>query len=95
MTKADLIERVRKQKALANLPKRAIASVIEATFNEIARSMRKDERFAYPGFGTFARRRRKARKGRNPTTGEIIPIPPHTTLTFRPSSSLHALMNGR
>mgnify|MGYP001584714346 CR=1 FL=1 len=88
MTKADLIQRVQKQKALANLPKRAIASVIEATFNEIARSMRKDERFAYPGFGTFSLRERKARVGRNPQTGETIQIKKSKTIGFRPAKSL-------
>ena len=51
MTKADLIERIHKQKTLASVPKRAIAEVVDAAFNEIARCMRKDDRFAYPGFG--------------------------------------------
>ena len=41
---------------------------------EVAKAIKKEKRFSYPGFGTFNVKSRKARKGRNPQTGEVINI---------------------
>jgi DNA-binding protein HU-beta len=50
-------------------------------------------RFTYPGFGTFTKRRRPARPGRNPKTGEAVPIPPTLTVHFAPGTELKGAMN--
>jgi len=83
MTKADLIEAV--QRANKNLSKRAVEEVVGTTFSTLAKAIRKGGRLAYPGFGIFTVRNRKARKGRNPKTGEIISIKPSKTVGFRPA----------
>lgn len=83
MTKADLIEAV--QKANKDLNKRAIEDVLGTTFSTLTKSIKKDGRFSYPGFGVFTVRNRKARKGRNPQTGAIISIKPSKTVGFRPA----------
>ena len=83
MTKADLISAV--QKANKDLSKRAIEDVTDTTFTTLTKAIKKEGRFAYPGFGTFTVRNRKARKGRNPRTGEIISIKPSKTVGFRPA----------
>jgi DNA-binding protein HU-beta len=62
--------------------------VIDATFQAISKTIKKEKRFAYPGFGTFTVRSRKARKGRNPQTGEEIKIKASKTVGFKPSPTL-------
>lgn len=86
MTKAEFIEAV--QKANKDLSKRAIEEVVDTAFQTFAKSIKKDGRFAYPGFGVFTVRNRKARKGRNPKTGEPIIIKASKTVAFRPSLAL-------
>ena len=86
MTKAKLIEAV--QKANNDLSKRAIEDVVDTVFSTLGKSIKKEGRFAYPGFGVFTVRNRKARKGRNPQTGAIISIKPSKTVGFRPAPAL-------
>ncbi len=85
MTKADLINAVAKE---AKLSKRAAGDAVDATFGNLARSIRKDKRAQVPGFGTFTVRSRKARNGRNPQTGEAIRIKASRTVAFRPGPKL-------
>ena len=54
------------------------------------KAIKKDKRFSYPGFGTFTVKKRKARKGRNPKTGEIIDIAPTRTVAFKPAPNFKA-----
>ena len=63
-------------------------NVIDATFELIGKSIKKDKRFSYPAFGTFTVRNRKARKGRNPQTGEEIKIKASRTVGFKPAPTL-------
>lgn len=86
MTKADLISAVHKTNK--DLSKRAIEDVVDTSFATLAKTIKKEGRFAYPGFGVFTVRNRKARKGRNPQTGEIISIKPSKTVGFRPAPAL-------
>ncbi len=85
MTKADLINLVAKG---AKISKRAAGSAVDATFEGIARAIKKEKRFQVPGFGTFSVRSRKARKGRNPQTGIEITIKASRTVGFKPSPGL-------
>jgi DNA-binding protein HU-beta len=85
MTKAEMIEAVAKA---AKLSKRAGGTAVDATFQSIARAIRKEKRFQVPGFGTFLVRARKARKGRNPQTGAVINIKASRTVGFKPAPAL-------
>jgi DNA-binding protein HU-beta len=87
MTKADLIEKLQKSTG-KDLSKKALADLMDELFGEIAKSVKKEKRFAYPGFGTFTIRKRAARVGRNPRTGEEIKIGPSKTVTFKPAPNL-------
>lgn len=89
MTKAELIERVSKDAGPA-ISKKMIAEIVESTFQHMYKSIRKDKRFSYPGFGTWSVKKRKARKGRNPKTGEIVMIAPTRTVTFKPAPNFKA-----
>ena len=86
MTKADLINKVAASKDVPNdISKKAVQAVVDATFDEIKKSVKKEERFSFPGFGTFNKKKRAARTGRNPQTGETIKIKASTTVGFKPS----------
>jgi DNA-binding protein HU-beta len=86
MTKSELIEAI--QKSHKDLSKVAIEQVVETAFSTVAGGIKKDGRFAYPGFGTFILRNRKARKGRNPQTGETLNIKASKTVGFKPAPVL-------
>jgi DNA-binding protein HU-beta len=88
LTKSELIEAVIKSCKNDELSKRLTTDVIDATFQAISKTIKKEKRFAYPGFGTFTVRSRKARKGRNPQTGEEIKIKASKTVGFKPSPTL-------
>jgi DNA-binding protein HU-beta len=85
MTKADLINVVARA---AKMSKRGAEGAINATFDALARGIKKDKRFQVPAFGTFSVRARKARTGRNPRTGEVINIKASRTVGFKPSPGL-------
>ncbi len=87
MTKAELIEKLQKGSG-KNLSKRALGGLVDEVFDLISRSVKKDKRFVYPGFGTFTIRKRAARVGRNPRTGVEIKIAASKTITFRPAPNL-------
>ena len=85
MTKAELVERVARNMAMTQ---KATQQAVEAVFTEIAEAMRKGERFQLTGFGTFEVKKRAARVGKNPRTGEVVEIPARRVLTFHASKSL-------
>ena len=88
MTKDELISSVIKGCKDDSLTKKLAAEIIDSAFDAIGKAIKKDKRFAYPGFGTFTVRIRKARKGRNPQTGEKINIKASKTVGFKPAPSL-------
>jgi DNA-binding protein HU-beta len=85
MNKGDLIDAVAKA---AKINKRAAGEAVDATFDSVARTLKKSKRFQVPGFGTFMVRSRKARKGVNPQTGDTISIKASRTVGFKPAPSL-------
>ncbi len=96
MTKAELIEKIAKQKGIkGEVTKKAVGIIVDTLFTEVKRSISKDGRFAYPGFGTFEKRKRKARKGINPQTRKPIKIPATQTVASRPASALRKAVGGK
>ena len=85
MTKDDLVIAVVKSCKGDDLSKRLVSDVIDATFESIGKSIKKEKRFSYPAFGTFTVRNRK---GRNPQTGEEIKIKASKIVGFRPAPTL-------
>ena len=80
MTKAELIDAVANSSKITKL---AAGDAVDATFDSIAKAIKKSKRFQVPGFGTFTVRSRKARKGRNPQTGAPINIRASRTVGFK------------
>jgi len=88
VTKDELITAIIKSCKDSNLSKRLTGDVLDAAFENMSKAIKKEKRFAYPGFGTFTVRSRKARKGRNPQTGEEIKIKASKTVGFKPAPTL-------
>lgn len=86
MTKAELVEQV--QVTRPDLSKRQVNELVALVFENMARAIRKDRRFAMPGFGTFVVKDRAGRVGRNPRTGAEVRIAPSRTVGFKPAPEL-------
>jgi DNA-binding protein HU-beta len=71
MTKAEIIEKMEKD---ADISKAAAKKALESFIDSVKKTLKKGNRVALVGFGTFSVSKRAARKGRNPRTGETIKI---------------------
>ena len=87
LTKADLAERLYEQ---LGLNKREAKELVELFFEEIRLSLENNEQVKLSGFGNFDLRQKRQRPGRNPKTGEEIPISARRVVTFRPGQKLKA-----
>jgi DNA-binding protein HU-beta len=85
MTKAELIERIAKK---ASITKKASGTAVNTMIEEITKALKKGDRVPLVGFGTFMIRRTKARKGRNPRTGEEIKIKARKRPVFKAGKAL-------
>jgi DNA-binding protein HU-beta len=85
MIKADIINRV-SEKTGINKIKAEVA--VNALFDNMKQALLRAERIELRGFGVFAVRPRKTGTGRNPRTGDIIPIAPGLTVRFKPGLEL-------
>ena len=87
MNKNDFIDHVSANAGI-RISKKGAEAVIDAAFGAIGKSVRTDNRFAYPGFGTFTLRERQARDGRDPQTGKKLKIKASKTVAFKPAPTL-------
>jgi DNA-binding protein HU-beta len=93
MTKTELIDAVAgSDKAPEGISKKAVAEVFDAIVEQIKVSVKNDGKFAIPAFGTFTKKERAARDGRNPQTGETIKIAASTTMTFKAAKDIKSYM---
>ncbi|SLN16791.1 Integration host factor subunit alpha [Roseovarius albus] len=82
LTRMDLSEAVFRE---VGLSRNDSAQLVESVLDHISDSLVKGEQVKISSFGTFSVRQKTARVGRNPKTGEEVPINPRRVLTFRPS----------
>lgn len=87
LTKADFAERLFDE---LGLNKREAKEMIELFFEKIKGSLETGEQVKISGFGKFELRDKNSRPGRNPKTGEEIPISARRVVTFRPGQKLKA-----
>jgi integration host factor subunit alpha len=85
LTKADLADRLFEE---LGLNKREAKEMVEMFFEEIRNSLEQNEHVKLSGFGNFDLRSKRERPGRNPKTGEEIPISARRVVTFRPGQKL-------
>lgn len=91
MNKGELIEAVASS---ADLSKADAARAVDAVFDNITKALKKkDGKVSLVGFGTFSVRKRAARTGRNPKTGETIKIKASKTPGFKAGKALKDAVN--
>jgi nucleoid DNA-binding protein len=89
MNKEDLINEVNQ---IVN-DKKESGAIVDCVFSSITAALRKNDSVSVSGFGTFKVNRTKARKGRNPRTGEAIEISAKNSPKFKPSKILKEALN--
>jgi integration host factor subunit alpha len=87
LTKADMAEKLFEE---LGLNKREAKELVEAFFEEIRAALEAGRQVKLSGFGNFDIRDKNQRPGRNPKTGEEIPISARRVVTFRPGQKLKA-----
>ncbi|HET6472449.1 MAG TPA: integration host factor subunit alpha [Pseudomonadales bacterium] len=87
LTKAQMADRLFEE---LGLNKREAKEVVELFFEEVRASLERNEQVKLSGFGNFDLRDIGQRPGRNPKTGEEIPITARRVVTFRPGQKLKA-----
>ena len=87
LTKADFAESLFEE---LGLNKREAKDIVELFFEEIKTSLERGEQVKLSGFGKFELRDKNSRPGRNPKTGEEIPITARRVVTFRSGQKLKA-----
>ena len=90
MTKAQLIDEVAR---VADLSRKHAELVIDIFFQSIVNALGRGEKIELRGFGSFRIRKRNARQGRNPKTGENVSVPAKRIPYFKPGRELKELLN--
>jgi integration host factor subunit alpha len=90
LTRADLTEAVF---SAVGLSRNDSAQMVEDVLEEMCAAVTRGEAVKLSSFGTFQVRHKSQRIGRNPKTGEEVPIAPRRVLVFRPSHVLKAQIN--
>ena len=85
ITKAEMAERLFQQ---VGLNKREAKDFVDAYFEVVREALERGDQVKLSGFGNFELRKKNQRPGRNPKTGEEIPISARRVVTFRPGQKL-------
>lgn len=91
LTRADLAEALVRK---VGLPRNELQELVERVLGEISTSLANGEGVKLSSFGSFGVRDKGQRIGRNPKTGEEVPITPRRVLVFRASNIMKSKING-
>ncbi|MDA8561790.1 integration host factor subunit alpha [Gammaproteobacteria bacterium] len=89
LTKADIANRLFEE---IGLTKRESKEIVELFFHQISDSLATGQQVKISGFGNFELHNKKERPGRNPKTGEMIPVSARRVVTFRGGQKLRSLV---
>jgi DNA-binding protein HU-beta len=89
MNKGELIDKISSD---AGITKVQAGNALESFIDAVQKTLKKGGKVTLVGFGTFNTSKRKARKGRNPQTGEVIPIKARTVVKFKAGKELAEAM---
>ena len=92
MNKAELIEKVT---AVLGTSKAEASKAVNAVFHTITTALKKSQKVTIAGFGTFGVVKQKARKGKNPRTGETIKIRAKKVPKFKAGKGLKDIVGGK
>ena len=85
MTKKEIVKDISDETGLTQLKTK---EVVQKTFDAIMETLFTEGRIELRNFGVFEVKRRKARKARNPRTGERVDVPPKNVVTFKPGKEM-------
>ena len=91
MIKSELVQRIASQNP--HLYQRDVENIVNAILGEITAAMSKGDRVELRGFGAFTTRARDARTGRNPRTGEQVPVSAKRVPYFKPGKEMRERLN--
>ena len=89
MTKRELVIRVANK---LGMTQSTVAKIIEGAFETISQTLAEGKRWELRDFGVFEVKTRASRIGRNPRTGEQVPVPERKVVTFRPGKKMKELV---
>ena len=92
MTKSELIAEL--SASNPHLLSRDVEAIVSTIFNEITAALSRGERVELRGFGAFTIKKRDARTGRNPRTGEAVPVDEKVVPFFKAGKELRERVNG-
>jgi DNA-binding protein HU-beta len=92
VNKAELIDRVARA---VGVEKNKAEGVLDAFFDTVTTSVKRGDKVAWPGFGSFSISHRAARTGRNPRTGAPVAIKASKAMKFTASSTLKSDLNSK
>lgn len=92
MNRAELITAIAE---MTDTPKVQVSHTLSAMIHTITGAVAKGDRVTLVGFGTFERRKRQSRTGRNPRTMAVMRIPAAQVPAFRPGQELKEIVNGQ
>ncbi len=81
MTKKDIVLKVSDQ---VNVRQVVVKRIVQKTFDSIVEALIRGEKVELRNFGVFKIKERRSRTGRNPRTGEVVPVPPRKVVVFKP-----------
>jgi nucleoid DNA-binding protein len=81
MTKKDIILKVADE---TQLKQTDVKKIVQKTFDYMIESLCRGEKIELRNFGVFKIKERKSRTGRNPRTGQVVPVPPRKVVVFKP-----------
>ncbi len=93
MIKSELIQRIAEENP--HLYQRDVERIVSTIFEEITGALERGDRVELRGFGAFSVKQRGPRMGRNPRTGEPVPVPAKKVPFFKAGKELRERMNGR
>ena len=90
LTRADLAEAVFEK---VGLPRNEAAELVELVLKQIVYALERGEAIKLSSFGSFGLRQKSERVGRNPKTGEVVPITPRQVIVFKASNIMKDRIN--
>jgi integration host factor subunit beta len=91
MTKSELIETISTR---IDVPKKRAEDVVNAVFESMKEALLEEERIEIRGFGSFSIREHRAKRGRNPRTGDTVDVDEKRTVHFKAGKELRDRVDG-
>jgi integration host factor subunit beta len=93
MTKAELVDKIAEKKT--SLTRKQVEVVVNTVLDGIKDALSQEDKVEIRGFGSFRIRRRRAKEGRNPKTGETVSVPPKKVPFFKAGKEMREMVDGK